>query len=137
MFNTSAAAERALLEAASIADEHGAQLTVITSVPHERRMMCCAVCTVLRGYWNTTMAGAAAAATAELSGAAAEIRQATFAVERPSCPAGSGALKAADDETCTSTTTIVRSGRVRVLDLERKRTRVVSAGERYVATRTG
>jgi nucleotide-binding universal stress UspA family protein len=55
MFNASAAAERALHEAASIADEHGAQLTVITSVPHDRRMVCCAVCHVGRGYWNAVM----------------------------------------------------------------------------------
>jgi nucleotide-binding universal stress UspA family protein len=55
MFNASAAAERALHEAASIADEHGAQLTVITPVPHDRRMVCCAVCHVGRGYWNAVM----------------------------------------------------------------------------------
>jgi hypothetical protein len=123
-------------------------------------------------------AGAGPAGTAEVSGAAAEIRQVgrrlvttVFAVEKPSCPAGAAALKGAADErrlrvrtgrrrgrwqvrgqysvaatqgtdwitveTCTSTTTIVRSGRVRILDLERQRTRVVSAGQRYVARRTG
>jgi nucleotide-binding universal stress UspA family protein len=55
MFNASAAAERALLEAAAIADEHDAQLTVITSVPHDRRMVCCAACHVGAGYWNAVM----------------------------------------------------------------------------------
>jgi nucleotide-binding universal stress UspA family protein len=55
MFDASAAARRALLEAASIADEHGAQLTVISAVPHDRRLVCCAVCTVRRTSWNRAM----------------------------------------------------------------------------------
>ena len=55
MFDASAAAERALLEAVSIADEHDAQLTVISAVPHDRRRVGCAVCSVRRRSWNRTM----------------------------------------------------------------------------------
>jgi nucleotide-binding universal stress UspA family protein len=55
MFDSSAAAERALLEAVSIADEHDAHLAVISAVPHDRRMVCCAVCTVRRTSWNRAM----------------------------------------------------------------------------------
>jgi Ca2+-binding RTX toxin-like protein len=121
--------------------------------------------------------GVGPAATAELSGAAAAIRQlgrrvitTVLAIEDPPCPAGSGALKAAGEErrlrvrtgkrrgrwqvrgrfsaaasegtdwitveTCTSTTTIVHRGRVRVRDFGRGGAVVVSAGRRYVARRT-
>jgi nucleotide-binding universal stress UspA family protein len=55
MFDASAAAERALREAASIADEHDAHLTVISAVPHDRRRIGCASCSVRRTSWNRAM----------------------------------------------------------------------------------
>ncbi len=55
MIDGSAAAERALLEAVAIADEHEADLTVITSVPHDRRRIGCAICTARRTSWNRTL----------------------------------------------------------------------------------
>ena len=61
MVDGSAAAERALLEAAAIADEHGADLTVIAPVPHDRRTDGSAVRAVRRAAWNRTLDAAAEA----------------------------------------------------------------------------
>ena len=61
MVDGSAAAERALLEAAAIADEHEASLTVIAPVPHDRRTDGPAVRAVRRAAWNRTLDAAAEA----------------------------------------------------------------------------
>ena len=61
MVDGSAAAERALLEAAAIADDHEASLTVIAAVPHDRRTDGSAVRAVRRAAWNRTLDAAAEA----------------------------------------------------------------------------
>src|SRR3954470_6732469 len=61
MVDGSAAAARALLEAAAIADEHEASLTVIAPVPHDRRTDGSAVRAVRRAAWNRTLDAAAEA----------------------------------------------------------------------------
>lgn len=55
VFNGSAAAPRALLDAAAIADEHDAEISVISTVPHDARKVGCVNCGVSTPYWNATL----------------------------------------------------------------------------------
>ena len=74
MVDGSAAAERALLEAAAIADEHEASLTVIAAVPHDRRTDGSAVRAVRRAAWNRTLDAAAEADLAHARRSSASAR---------------------------------------------------------------
>jgi nucleotide-binding universal stress UspA family protein len=55
VFDHSAAAARALLDAAAIAEEHGAEISVISTVPHDPGRRGCATCGVSRSHWNAML----------------------------------------------------------------------------------
>ena len=52
VFEDSGAARTALRDAAAIADEHGARLSVVTLINYERRSLGCCLRT---GYWNRVL----------------------------------------------------------------------------------
>src|SRR5215207_9809541 len=55
VYDGTSAARRALLDAAALAGEHEAEISVITLVTHDHSKVNCVACGVSRTYWNRTM----------------------------------------------------------------------------------